>query len=309
MSWVRPLLSFWLRLTEKPYLARETDPGKLRARLDGRARRLFPPPPGTRITEARLPSQSGDLPVLWTEPETAPPDAPVLLYFHGGGYVFGSPHSHAHMAARLAGLAGMRACLPFYRLAPENPFPAALEDATAAWRALTDQGIASSRILLAGDSAGGGLALALLAEICRGGGPKPAGLVAFSPLTDLTFSGESYRRNASAEALLPATRDRDLVAMYLRDADPAHPGASPLFAGFKEAPPVLLTVSDTEILLDDSRRMAAKLTAQGVDAHLRIARRLPHVWPFFWRYLPEGQATLRETAAWIRQHLPRSSDS
>lgn len=307
MSWVRPVLNLGLRLTEKRHLARESDPARLRARFEARVRRMFPPPPGVTLVEQ--PADGARSPGLLRVVPQGAERAPVLLYFHGGGYVFGSPRSHAHMVARLAQMAGIRAVLPWYRLAPEHPYPAAPEDASAAWDALIAAGIAPGRILLGGDSAGGGLALALLAGLCAENAPMPAGLVAFSPLTDLTFSGPSYRRNARAEALLPATRDRELVEMYLRGADPARPDASPLFARFPGAPPVFLTASDIEILLDDTRRMAAALDAQGVETCTEIPHGLPHVWPFFWRYLPEGRATLRRAARWISRQLPPSADS
>lgn len=307
MSWARPVLNLALRLSEKRHLARETDPDKLRARLETRVAQGFPPPPDVAVDPATLTHGDRHLPALLVTPrDVAGPS--TLLYFHGGGYVFGSPRTHAHMVASLARRAGLRAWLPAYRLAPEHPFPAALEDALIAYHALLEQGVPAGRIILGGDSAGGGLALALLGRLCAEDAPRPAGLFAFSPLTDLTFSGESYYRNARADVLLPATRDRELVAMYLRDADPAQPGASPLFARFDGAPPVFLAASDTEILLDDTRRMAAALDAQGVEVATSIKGGLPHVWPFFWRFLPEARDTLRQTAAWINR-LPTSGDS
>lgn len=312
MSWVRPLLNIGLRLSEKPYLARETDPEALRARFRRRVRVLFPLPRGLSLVPDRLEAEGRAAEALRVDGVDADVTAPVLLYFHGGGYVFGAPETHGHMVARLACIGGFHAVLPRYRLAPEHPFPAALEDALTAYRGLLGQGIAADRIVLGGDSAGGGLALALLAllaRLCGGAGPLPRALFAFSPLTDLTFSGPSYRINARADVMLPATRDRDLVAMYLDGADPAQPGASPLFADLTGAPPVLLMAGDTEILLDDTRRMAAALSAQGVQAEARIARDLPHVWPFFWRYLPEGAATLQALARWITGLQPRSGES
>lgn len=314
MSWLRPVLNRWLRLTEKRYLARETDPAALRARFERRVRLLFPPPSGVPMRDGVLTGGGGEIPALWIgeaagRGTAAGPARPVVLYLHGGGYVFGSPHTHAPMLARLAQLSGVCACLPDYRLAPEHPFPAALVDARAAYRGLLAQGVPPDRIVLGGDSAGGGLALALLSDLCLAGLPRPAGLFALSPLTDLTFSGDSFRRNARADALLPATRGRDLVEMYLAGADPTQPGASPLRARFDAAPPVLLFAGDTEILLDDARRMAEVLCGQGVETDLRIARDLPHVWPFFWRYLPEAAATMTEIAGWIRQRLSRSAES
>ena len=305
MSLARPLLDLGLRLTEKRALARETDPARLRARLERRVRHLFAAPRGVALD----PGQLGRVPCLWLTPEGVAPDAPVLMWFHGGGYVFGSPRTHAHMVARLAQMAGLRACLPAYRLAPEHPFPAAPDDAFAAWEALIASERTPAHVLLGGDSAGGGLALSLLGRLCQAGGVLPAGLVAISPLTDLSFAGESWTRNARSEAMLPAARARDLEEMYLAGAAPTDPRASPLFADFPGAPPVWLTASDSEILLDDTRRIADALTAQGVAVRCEITHRLPHVWPFFWRYLPEGQASLRAAARWIRDLPPPPADS
>lgn len=303
MSWQRVLLNSALRLKEKPYLARVQDPAEIRASFERKARFWFRMPPGATLRKAAL----GGLPALWVG-EGAASD-PVLLYFHGGGYVFGSPHTHAAMLARLARLTGLRACLPDYRLAPEHAFPAAVDDARAAYQALIDSGVAAERIVLGGDSAGGGLALALLGDLCARCAPLPAALFALSPLTDLTFSGDSFRANARRDVLLPASRDFDLAQMYLQGADPAQPLVSPVNARFDGAGPVWLTVGDTEIMLDDSRRMAVRLRAQGVAAELEIARDLPHVWPIFWRWLPEGDITLRELATWIRRQLHWSGGS
>lgn len=305
MSWQRVALNLFLRLTEKPYLARVQEPAAIRASFERRVRWLFRPPRGVPVVPGR--PGTGAPEGLWVGARSE--DGPVILYFHGGAYVFGSPRTHAAMAARLAQLTGLPVCLPEYRKAPEHPFPAAVEDARAAFEALVASGIPAGRIVLGGDSAGGGLALALLGDLCAGGADLPAGAFAFSPLTDLSFSGESFRANAGRDVLLPAGRDRDMAQMYLQGADPVQPLASPLYADFTGAGPVWLTVGDTEIMLDDSRRMAAHLRAQGVAVDITVARDLPHVWPFFWRYLPEGEATLRVLAGWIRRQSRRSGES
>lgn len=307
MSWQRALVNLALRLGERRYLARADDPHDIRARFERKARVWLRPPRGARLCPDTLVAAGRELPALRVG--TGAAGAPVLLYFHGGGYVFGSPHSHAGMLARLCDMAGASARLPEYRLAPEHPYPAALDDARAAFAALVGRGVAADRIVLGGDSAGGGLALALLADLGRCGGPMPAGLFAFSPLTDLTFSGDSIVANAAADVLLPAGREREMARLYLQGGDPLQPGASPLWADFAGAPPVLLLAGDTEILLDDTRRMAARLAAQDVAVVTRIGHDLPHVWPILWRWLPEGDTGLRRTAGWIRQLPPWSGDS
>ncbi|NHX27833.1 alpha/beta hydrolase, partial [Escherichia coli] len=202
-------------------------------------------------------------PVTWAQGPGAMSDA-VILYFHGGGYVMGSARTHRAMLATLSEMAGVPACLPDYRLGPEHPFPAAFDDAVAAYRGLLARGFRGDQIILGGDSAGGGLALALLAEICRAGMPQPLMSFAFSPLTDLTMTSASLRDNARREVMLPPERMAELPRDYLNGADPRDPRVSPLYGRFDGAGPVYLTSSTHEILLDDSRNMAARLQEQGV---------------------------------------------
>lgn len=294
MSLQARALNLALRLVEKPHLARAEDPRALREGFERKARFWFRPPRGSRFVRDGI----GGRAALWAlGPGVGHESGPVILYFHGGGYVFGSPETHRAMLARVSALTGLPACLPDYRLAPEHPFPAAVEDGLCALAALAGH---PGGVVLGGDSAGGGLALAVLAQALAGKGQLPRAVFAFSPLTDLTFSGESIRRNARAEVMLPATRAHDLAALYLQGADPRDPRASPLFAELTGAPPVWLAAGDREILLDDTRRMAARLRAQGVSVREHIARDLPHVWPFFHNILPEARTTLHDLAGWIR---------
>ena len=303
MSLRRSALNIALRLMEKSYLAQVRDPVDLRTGFERKARFWFRAPRGSRFE----PESCGGVPATWAlGPGVARRDGPAILYFHGGGYVFGSPATHRAMLARLSSLTGLPACLPDYGLAPEHPFPRAVADGVAALGALRDH---PGGVILGGDSAGGGLALATLAEALRQGGPLPRGLFAFSPLTDLTFSGESLRRNARDEAMLPADRAGEMAQMYLQGADPQDPRASPLFAGFTGAGPVWLAAGDTEILLDDTRRMAARLRAQDVPVTEVLRHDLPHVWPMFHGLLPEADETLRDLAAWIRSLSCRSGES
>lgn len=293
MSLARGILNAWLRLTEKPALARATRPAALRRSFEFKARLFFRAPRGTTYARDAL----AGVAVQWvTARGVARGDGPLLLYLHGGGYVFGSSTTHRAMLGRLSSLCGLPACLPDYRLAPEHPFPAALEDALAVYGVVAEH---PGGVILGGDSAGGGLALALLGEVLRQDLPPPLALFALSPLTDLTLSGESLRRNARADPMLPASRAGETAQMYLDSAHPDDPRASPLFAGFRGAPPVWLAVSDTEILLDDTRRMAEVLRAGGVDVTETVTHDLPHVWPFFQGWLPEANRTLRELGGWI----------
>lgn len=289
MSLMRPVLNCWLRRTEKPLLAREDDPMVLRRSFEQKARLFFRAPLGTRLRRERL----DDVPVLWVNKTDK---APLVLYLHGGAFVMGSPDTHRAMMGYLSKAADLPVCLPGYRLAPEHPFPAAAEDVLTCYRAVMDH---PGGVVLGGDSAGGALALALLADILRLGLPQPLGTFAFSPLTDMGFSGKSVRDNAEADVMLPVSRARDTAMLYLPDHDPHDPRVSPLYAEFAGAGPVWMTAGDTEFLLDDTRRMADRLRAQGVTVTEVITHDLPHVWPMFHNVLPEGRATLRQVALWI----------
>ncbi|MEI4260572.1 alpha/beta hydrolase [Roseovarius sp. D0-M9] len=291
MSLRARLLSGWLRRTEKPLLARAAHPERLRRQMERSARLFF------RASKNAVfaPVSIGDLEAVKITPPDAK-DGPLILYFHGGGYIFGSPRTHRALVAHLAARTRMPALLPRYRLAPEHPFPAAPDDALACYRAVIDH---PGGVILGGDSAGGGLALVLLAQICADGLRQPLGTFCFSPLTDMTFSGRSFVANAAADALLPAARAADLAQMYLQGADAADPRASPLNADFTGASPVWITAGDTEILLDDARRMAEHLMDQHVDVTCVIESDLPHVWPMFQGLIPEADQTLAELNGWI----------
>lgn len=293
MSVMAHLLKPYLRLTEKRGIARAADPGILRRRFERSARIFFHPPKGTQYRETTL--DGSDIDAIHVTPK-AVRDGPLILYLHGGGYVFGSPHTHKAMLAQLAARTGLSAVLPRYRLGPEHPFPAAPDDALAAFRAVLDH---PGGVIIGGDSAGGGLALSLLGQICALGLPQPRGTFCFSPLTDVTFSGASFRDNAAADVILPASRANDMAQMYLAGANPRDPRISPLYANLAGVGPVWMCVGDTEILLDDSRRMAEHLMAQGVDVTCVIERDLPHVWPLMHMLLPEARQTLNELAGWI----------
>jgi len=207
------------------------------------------------------------------------------------------------MLARLSQLSGLPALLPQYRLTPEHPFPAAIEDALAMYHALLARGVSPDRIVLGGDSAGGGLALALLAEICSAGLPVPALTFTLSPWTDLSDRHPERRATNPTEVILPSERLAEVASEYLGAAAPDDPRASPVFASFPGAHKVLIYASDSEVLLDDSRRMVEVLRAQGVPVDLKIEHGLPHVWPILHWLLPEADRTLHQIAAEIRQEL------
>lgn len=294
MSWQLKVLRVFLRQVARRSLRRQPDSIAARrwfergAWLNARGR------PWLGLRADRV----GDVAALWT----GMPAGPMILYFHGGGYVMGNPRTHAALGLYLTRKTGLPVCLPDYRLAPEHPFPAAFEDACTVWDGLRARGVAAGDIVLAGDSAGAGLALALLAHLCARD-DRPAALVAFSPFTDLTLSGASIIENAKREILLPTQRLERLRDKVLQGAEAADPRISPLFAQFEGAPPVLIQVAKTEILRDDSLRMAERLRAQGVAVTLQIGGNLPHVWQYFHGWLPEARASLSDAARFIRQQV------
>lgn len=306
MSFVAHLLNGFLRLIEKPALARATDPVKIRRRFDLNARLLFHAPRGIQMQWQTL--EPATLEALEVLPK-GPRAQQVVFYLHGGGFLFGNPKTHAAMIARLVKRVGARAVLPRYRLAPENPFPAAFDDVRAAWDGLIASGVDPRDIVIGGDSAGGALALSLLGSLLKDKAALPGAAFCFSPLTDLTFSGQSIQNNAAIEALLPAAKAEELAQMYLAGHAADDPKVSPLRAAFEGAPPVWITVSDTEILADDARRMAARLRQSDVDVTYVEEQALPHVWPIFHNVLPEGRQTLDALAVWIKaqQRLPDES--
>jgi len=212
--------------------------------------------------------------------------------------VAGSAFTHRGLAGRLARAAGLRVLLPHYRLAPEDPLPAALRDARRAWEALIAEGFSPSDIALGGDSAGGGLAFALLAELCAAGTP-PRAIIGFSPWTDLTGQGASITGNAEADPLFPAERFGDLVGFALGEVPPEDPRLSPLFAAFPAPPPVLIQVGLTEILRDDSLRLAERLRSFGAPVTLETWPDTPHVWQMF-GFLPEARQAIASAARFLR---------
>lgn len=308
MSLRAKALNLWLRRVEKPIMARSTSPQQLRRRLALNAKLFFHAPRGTTSKWHVLEHGGSRIDVLDVAPQNRSNEA-VVLYIHGGGFVFGSPDTHAAMAAELGKRLGARVVLPRYRLAPEAVFPAAFEDVVTAWKALCASGVDPGRIVIGGDSAGGALTLSLLGYLVAEQAALPAAAFCFSPLTDMRFSGESFQQNAAVEAVLAATRADDMVQMYLDGHAPGDPRVSPLMADFAGASPVWITAGSTEILRDDSRRIVARLGEAGVDVTYVEEDDLPHVWPIFHNMLPEARQTLDKLTLWIRQQLERQGES
>lgn len=229
----------------------------------------------------------------------------VIYYLHGGAYVAGSPFTHRNLISQLALDADATVVALDYRLAPEHPFPAAFEDAVAGFETLAALMGPDARIAIAGDSAGGGLALATAAALAaRSAGQLPVALAVFSPFVDLALTGRSLQRNARRDAMLPASRVKDTVEAYLQGADPRDPRASPLYAKWETLPPpTLIQVSTSEILSDDAQRISSVLRRAGGDVRLELWRRTPHAWHFFAPYLREAADAVGSAGRFLSARL------
>ncbi|HRD83867.1 MAG TPA: alpha/beta hydrolase [Rubrivivax sp.] len=228
----------------------------------------------------------------------------TLLYLPGGGFMLPASQQVPLMVARINREAGMRALLVHYRLAPEHPFPAGLEDCLAAYRHLLDLGTDPKSIVIAGDSAGGGLTLSTLLALRDDGDPLPACAVVISPFTDFSFGGESRFDNARHDPMLSTDGIARMNDLYLDDALHDNPLVSPVYGDFHGLPPVLAQVGSTEVLLDDTRRVGERAISQRVDFRVEVWDEVPHVW-HVWPFLPETREAIRHIGEFVTEHLAR----
>jgi len=226
----------------------------------------------------------------------------VLLYLHGGGFMIGGIKSYRHLVSRFAVAAGVTAYHLDYRLAPEHPFPAALDDAMAAYRQLLGSGIAPTNVVVGGDSAGGNLATALLLKARQDGVPLPAGLYLLSPWLNMATTGESYDKFGKRDLIVSRDEVRRFAAAYL-GGKPDEPLTSPLHADPAGLPPTLIQVGSEEVLLSDSLNFASRAAMAEVDLMLHVWPEMPHVWPLFHPFIRAGLAGIDEAGAWMRQRL------
>ncbi|WP_323122784.1 alpha/beta hydrolase [Burkholderia alba] len=288
MSWQSKLACWLLRRQFRPETLKPViDPAHARKLVARRMRMPRRAPLGWRLR--------GE----WLE-RTDGASKRLLLYFHGGGYYFCSPVTHRPLVFALTKRAGVRSFSLDYRLAPEHRFPAALDDALAAYRAVLAQGTPPESIVFGGDSAGGGLALATLVALRDRGEPLPAGAILFSPWTDLAATGETLRSNDGLDPMFAGAALGRAARLYLGDTPGTHPHASPLYADFTGLPPLFIQAGSTEVLLDDARRVAAKARAAGVKVEMEIWPDLPHVWQIGVPFLPEAGQALDRAAAFLR---------
>ena len=250
----------------------------------------------------------GDLRAEWVLPSEAKRDR-VILYAHGGGYVLGSCRGHRTHVAKFVKGSGIGALVFDYRLAPEYPFPAALEDALAAYCWLLAEGVSPSDIVLVGDSAGGGLCLATLIALRDKSLPLPAAASVLSPWTDLKCTGASLETNRKVDSLTWLESWTVFSSYYVGDNDPQNPWISPLYGDLHGLPPILIYVGENELLLDDSTRFAEKATKAGVDVTLRVGNGMFHCYPVCAPLFPEAKEAMKEICAFIGAHVGTQNDS
>jgi monoterpene epsilon-lactone hydrolase len=257
-------------------------------------------PQGIQVTPVRIETLPAGLSAEWIRPDQAEKDK-VIFYIHGGGFVSGSCNDHRAMVAKIVKGSGVAALLFEYRLAPEHPFPAALEDTLAAYRWLLAQGVAPEQVVIVGESAGGGLCLATLLALRDQDMPLPAAAVAMSPMTDLKLTGESHRTKANV-CISPPGMSVVCSKYYAGENDPALPWISPLYGDLHGLPPLLIYVGEYETLLDDSTRFVEKARAAGVEVTLRVGEGMVHCYPLMAPLFPEATQALEGICGFIQTH-------
>jgi monoterpene epsilon-lactone hydrolase len=253
-----------------------------------------------------MPADLGGIPVIFIDIAGVEPRG-IIFHIHGGGFALGSAAGSVGLASSLARKTGMRAVSVDYRLAPEHPYPAALQDVTAAYRALVDQDGTADHIVVSGESAGGNLAVELLIAGKADGLTMPAATLLLSPMTDLTVTGSSYAGKAAADPVINAQAIRTRAEDYLAGTDPADPLVSPIFADLSGLPPLLIQAGSHEVLLDDATRLAVKAAADDVAVTLDITPGVPHVFQAFAEILDEGDAALNRAARFIEDNTPHKA--
>jgi len=297
LSWQFRLLKLYFRAQRLfSRVGGEINIAKERAELESLAKSFKP-----LGKIACTPVTAGGVPAEWILPAGISTER-VILYLHGGSYIAGSINSHRALAANIAAVAGARALVLDYRLAPEHPFPAALEDSMSAYRWLLAEGTPANRICIVGDSAGGGLTAALLLALRGAGDSLPAAGILLSALTDMTFSGESINAKAGVDLILDLGKEIQFAHLYLGKTDPRDPLASPLFGALDGLPPLLIQVGSDEILLSDATRLAEKAKATGVDVTLEVWEGMQHVWHFAASLLPEGRTAIQHIGEFVLSH-------
>jgi epsilon-lactone hydrolase len=276
---------------------RATEIAQMRIDSDARSK-AFPLPADVKVT----PVSANGVPAEWTATPDADPSS-AILYLHGGGYVIGSLESHRHLMAEVGRAAGTRTLAINYRLAPEHPFPAPVEDTVAAYRFLLDSGIKPNRIAFAGDSAGGGLAVGAMLAVREAGLPLPACGWCISPWVDMQALGESFTDRAASDPTVQRATIQMMAQLYLGGADPRHPHVAPLYGDLRGLPPLLIQVGSVETLLDDSIRLARKAGIAEVPVALQIWPEMIHIWHIFFPMLDAGRRAIASGGSIVRNSM------
>ena len=268
-------------------------------------RASFPEAPAPEGTSA-TPVDAGGVPAEWVVADEADPDR-RLLYLHGGGYVICGPATHRDLAGRISQASGVSLLVIDYRLAPEHPYPAAVDDALAALRWMINNGpggAAPARVtFVGGDSAGGGLTLSTLVAARDVGVGRPDAAVIISGWTDLACSGDTIRTRADIDPMVTESLLQRMAGEYLQGGDPKQPLVSPLYADLQGLPPLLMQVGEAEVLLDDTTRVAEKAKAAGVDVSLEVYPEMMHIFQLFAPVLPEGQQAIERIGTFLKQYV------
>ncbi len=255
-------------------------------------------PEGVAWTEV----DAGGVPAIWADADEGSSDH-VVMYVHGGGYVIGSATGYRNFTGQLASAVGCRVLSVDYRLAPEHPHPAAVEDSTTAYRWLLDQGFGADRLAISGDSAGGGLTVSTLLKLRDDATPLPVAGVPISPWVDMEGIGESMTTRAEVDMLVDEVGLKGMAEMFLAGQDARDPLAAPLYGDFSGLPPLLIQVGDEETLLDDSTRLAEAAESAGVEVRLDVFPEMQHVFQLFTGNMPEADEAVAQIGAWLRPRL------
>lgn len=283
---------------KKPVIDFSTSIEDMRADISRTAQKMAKIPEDIIILQAEF----KDFYAEWVIPKNCNDDK-VILYFHGGGFVSGTSKDHRALVSKFSKRCGVKSLVFDYSLAPEHPFPAAILDSIAIYNWLLDSGYLPENIVFAGDSAGGGIEMSTLVMLRDKKLPLPAAVVAMSPCTDLTCSGESHKTRIKADPCTPKGANETYTSYYIGKGDPHDPYMSPLFADLTDLPPMMIQVGEDETLLDDSVRFAKKAKESGVEANIHVWKRMFHCFPMLAPMFPEATKAMDEISYFIREKL------
>jgi monoterpene epsilon-lactone hydrolase len=297
-SWQFRLMRIFFQLRRRfQRVPPQVDVSKERSELEALTR-FF----STRVQVQWLSENINGMHAEWVIPKTES-NKGVILYLHGGSYIAGSINTHRTLVAEIAASVGARVLIIDYRLAPEHPFPAAVEDANAAYQWLLNAGNPAEGIAMIGDSAGGGLVLAALLMLRDQGIPLPACAVCICPWIDLTCSGESWQTNAKADLMVEGTNLCSCAELYLHGSDPKNPLASPIFADLHGLPPIYIQVGSDEVLLSDATQFSQLAEAASGEMRLEVWQDMQHLWQLATQYLPESRQAVQKIGDYLREKM------